>query len=511
MPNKGKQNNQDDPETAADAVQPEDPNLGPGQPANPGTGDRPAPRIDDEFVLELEEEEEWFVLEEQAEAPAAPPVPEVEAIQEEPAPAEPEIPVAGDLPTPSWLMEEGQPPEQEPAAAVPPPPPAPEPTEEFQEVPSWLSSSDTVPPVAEPNDDFHPAPEAAEAAEMATGLPTPPPLPPQEDVVVAEPTGDDSLEPPVPPELGSEATTELDLEDEEFFADLREGPQIRTGKPLVIAALAAGVLVAAGFFGLRIFRGGPSEVPPAVVTEVAESSAPAATEQSAEPVTDPSAAPDAEDASPIVGEPTADTGTSELTSETETPVESFEAAPSTSVVPVEVVKPEPTTPEFVRESIGDAPSAVRSTPTEEPVSIVSPPRGIVAGPASGIRGPRTPTESANTANIPRSGDTVIQLANGHVFKGRIKRIRGNELTLTDGRAEFTFDLTEIAILDPSSPEYRQWGELPSASVMLHNGQRLRGHLVMETVEHVVLGFENGRISVPRNDVAHLSFAGRVHF
>jgi hypothetical protein len=93
----------------------------------------------------------------------------------------------------------------------------------------------------------------------------------------------------------------------------------------------------------------------------------------------------------------------------------------------------------------------------------------------------------------------------------MKRIRKQRLTLADGMAEYTFHLDEIRILEENAPEYRQIGDLPAAAVTLQNGQRLRGRLVKQTDQHVVLAYESGRLLVPQGDVASVSFAGRIHF
>ena len=47
--------------------------------------------------------------------------------------------------------------------------------------------------------------------------------------------------------------------------------------------------------------------------------------------------------------------------------------------------------------------------------------------------------------------------------------------------------------------------------MLHNGQRLRGRLMKQTSEDVVLVVNNGQVVFPRSDVREVSFTGRIHF
>lgn len=123
-----------------------------------------------------------------------------------------------------------------------------------------------------------------------------------------------------------------------------------------------------------------------------------------------------------------------------------------------------------------------------------------------------PTASAKTTRSPLTGvDTIIQLKNGHLFRGRVLRVRDTRLTLRVGAGECVFDLAEIDLLDSSSEEYRREADLPEASVVLANGQRLRGRLMKQTADSVVLVVANGQVVCPRADVREVSFTGRVHF
>ncbi|MBM4015459.1 MAG: hypothetical protein FJ293_10915 [Planctomycetes bacterium] len=123
-----------------------------------------------------------------------------------------------------------------------------------------------------------------------------------------------------------------------------------------------------------------------------------------------------------------------------------------------------------------------------------------------------PEAAARTGRSPLEGsDTIVQLRNGHLFRGRVSRVRDTRLTLRVGSGECVFDLADIALLDATQPEYRRENDMPEASVVLTNGQRLRGRLMKQTPESVVLMVANGQLVCPRADVREVSFTGRIHF
>jgi asparagine synthase (glutamine-hydrolysing) len=60
--------------------------------------------------------------------------------------------------------------------------------------------------------------------------------------------------------------------------------------------------------------------------------------------------------------------------------------------------------------------------------------------------------------------TLAQQANGHLFRGRIARVRDTKLTLRIGSGECAFDLAEISLLDSTEPEFRREDEMPEATM-----------------------------------------------
>jgi hypothetical protein len=138
---------------------------------------------------------------------------------------------------------------------------------------------------------------------------------------------------------------------------------------------------------------------------------------------------------------------------------------------------------------------------------------VAAKPSAAVPASRTlPTAAARTARSPLEGsDTIVQLKNGHLFRGRVLRVRDTRLTLRVGAGECVFDLADIALLDATQPEYRRESDMPEASVVLRNGQRLRGRLMKQTIDNVVLVVANGQLVCPRADIREVSFTGRIHF
>lgn len=138
----------------------------------------------------------------------------------------------------------------------------------------------------------------------------------------------------------------------------------------------------------------------------------------------------------------------------------------------------------------------------------------VEGPDALVLSPKRPQQlpgATRTRHELEGAETILQLENGHSFRGRISRVRGSTLALRMGAGEMVFDLSDVSILDSTAPEYRREVDMPEASVVLHNGQRLRGRLMKQTPEHVVLVVNNGQLIFPRTDVRDVSFTGRIHF
>jgi hypothetical protein len=162
-----------------------------------------------------------------------------------------------------------------------------------------------------------------------------------------------------------------------------------------------------------------------------------------------------------------------------------EPSPTVEAPPVEL-EPQPARPE--------------TAPAPEPVVVDGPPKRPLPLIGSGRPAPAT-----------KKGDTILQLKNGHTFRGQITRTKGTLVTMRIGQGECVFDLDEVTLLDSSAPEYRRADQMPEASVVLTTGQHLRGRLMKQTEENVVLVVNNGQVVFPRSDIRGVTFTGRIHF
>jgi hypothetical protein len=97
------------------------------------------------------------------------------------------------------------------------------------------------------------------------------------------------------------------------------------------------------------------------------------------------------------------------------------------------------------------------------------------------------------------------------MRGRLKRVKDDQLTLGVTNGEFTFPLSEVKVLDGSAPEYMAAADMPNVSIVLNGGQRLRGRKMKEDAERVVLVVDQGQIVVYRRDIREVSTTGRIHF
>ncbi len=211
-----------------------------------------------------------------------------------------------------------------------------------------------------------------------------------------------------------------------------------------------------------------------------------------------------------------------------------EPAATPTEEPVAAVEPEPVAPEpTVTEAPSEPPVAeapvAEPAPTDETTPPVAPEPPVAAVPSPEEAPVATPpaTEPSVVVDAPASRsplaatprvrnelegtETIVQLVNGHLFRGRITRVRDTRVTLRIGAGECVFDMSEITLLDSTQPEYRREKDMPEASVVLNNGQRLRGRLMKQTSEDVVLVVANGQVVFPRSDVREVSFTGRIHF
>jgi len=187
--------------------------------------------------------------------------------------------------------------------------------------------------------------------------------------------------------------------------------------------------------------------------------------------------------------------------------------------------PAPTPPPAKSETIPVIPV---NAPTDPAATAVAP-KPAPADPNAKAAGPKgTPTtivnsqlpirpakpldpKAAKAAAGAKRTDTIVELKNGYTLRGRLKRVKDDQITLGVPGGEFTFSLPDVKVLDASAPEYRSEADMPPVSIVLKSGQRMRGKLLKQDADHVVLVVEAGQIVIDRSEIREVSFTGRIHF
>jgi cytoskeletal protein RodZ len=120
-------------------------------------------------------------------------------------------------------------------------------------------------------------------------------------------------------------------------------------------------------------------------------------------------------------------------------------------------------------------------------------------------------KAAKAAAGAKRADTIVELKNGYTLRGRLKRVKDDQITLGVQGGEYTFALPDVKVLDSSAPEYMAEADMPPVSIVLKSGQRMRGKLLKQSADHVVLVVEAGQIVIDRSEIREVSFTGRIHF
>jgi len=173
------------------------------------------------------------------------------------------------------------------------------------------------------------------------------------------------------------------------------------------------------------------------------------------------------------------------------------------------VVPEPVIPVAPVADGGPVTPPVASDPKSDPIQV---PTQVVDG-----RQPIRPAHLApgtvvgKSATPAKKTDIIVELNNGYTYRGRIKRVKDDKITLGVTGGEFTFALADVKVLDANAPEYLAEADMPAASVILKSGQRLRGRFLKQNEQRVVLVVEKGEMVIDRAEIREVSFTGRVHF
>jgi hypothetical protein len=180
------------------------------------------------------------------------------------------------------------------------------------------------------------------------------------------------------------------------------------------------------------------------------------------------------------------------------------------------VEPQPVETPVVEKPVEPPVEPTPPAPRVDPTPRSAPAEPVAKGPTPAPIDPKNKRPLPNLDKSPKAppgpkDDTIVELRNGHTFRGQITRTKGTHVTLRVGLGECVFDLSEVTLLDSTAPEYRRIDQMPEASVVLASGQHLRGRLMKQTDDHVVLVVNNGQVIFPRTDIKDVSFTGRIHF
>ncbi|MEW6742599.1 MAG: hypothetical protein AB1486_07555 [Planctomycetota bacterium] len=172
----------------------------------------------------------------------------------------------------------------------------------------------------------------------------------------------------------------------------------------------------------------------------------------------------------------------------------------------------PAAPPSPREEAESTPPV--ASEAAEVSSAVSPTTGVAAGPMDTEAENSEPVDSAPVEVIV-AGDnkillykdeTIVELKNGNYFKGKIKKLSDDAITLYYDKGEYTFSMLELKqIVPPGSREYLPLDRFPEASVCLANGSRFRGRVIKDDEEKIVVGYPAGRLTFRRADVREIDY------
>ena len=307
-------------------------------------------------------------------------------------------------------------------------------------------------------------------------------LPPAFDPAAQEPPLEDA------PEEAPEPEPELKQ------AKKRAGPK-STRRPL---ARAAGILFVAalgggGWYAWKNYW--PKDEPTDVVAT------PTSDPNTAKPAPKPSkAAPKPEPTKPVDAKPDPKAAPAPTD-----PESAPKSDPSSSIPVVQANPPAP------------GPAGDPGTPSKDPFARTPAkqpnPTTVIIDPRQPIRPARVmpgPANAKSTGPVKKT-DTIVELKNGYTMRGRLKRVKNEQITLAVTNGEFTFPLSEVKVLDGSAPEYLAAADMPAVSIVLKGGQRLRGKKLKEDAERVVLVVDQGQIVVYRSEIREVSTTGRIHF
>jgi hypothetical protein len=119
-----------------------------------------------------------------------------------------------------------------------------------------------------------------------------------------------------------------------------------------------------------------------------------------------------------------------------------------------------------------------------------------------------PTEQAKDEDRhPEREETIIELKNGHQFRGMVKKMTDDQITLSYAKGQYTFARADVnQIIPPGSREYQPIESFPEAFVRLKRGSAcFRAHVLKDSSDRVVLGYAAGKLTFARAEIADIKY------
>ena len=102
-------------------------------------------------------------------------------------------------------------------------------------------------------------------------------------------------------------------------------------------------------------------------------------------------------------------------------------------------------------------------------------------------------------------NALAQLMNNNIFFGRIKALDSIFVTLTFGRGEVSLPLEDVRVLTHlARDEFKSLKNQGTAgSIYLRNNNRLRGIIVAQRDDSVILQVKSNRVMIPKSAIEHI--------
>lgn len=114
--------------------------------------------------------------------------------------------------------------------------------------------------------------------------------------------------------------------------------------------------------------------------------------------------------------------------------------------------------------------------------------------------------SDDAQSTAQSRETIIELKNGSHFRGMVKKMTDDQVILSYAHGTYTFARADLSrIIPPGSREYLPLDTFPEALVKLKAGGRFKAHVLKDSDDRIVLGFDAGKLTFKKSDVESIEY------